>query len=162
MISLITHLKKFFGYRASKKLSDPPSDQSLRVLFAAPTYEQLCKLYHELKSDDEGLPVNVNGEDLLIPIHLLAGSSDASADSEHAIPADQLVKLRNSQVKIFLVLQEVGAQISQSSTTTSEIWGVDKIPLEFEEWAELPVIEYLFTQYALTADFTRRKKYPVT
>ena len=52
MISLITHLKNFLVTELQKAIGSS-SDQSLRVLFAAPTYEQLCKLYHELKSDDD-------------------------------------------------------------------------------------------------------------
>ena len=42
----------------------------------------------------------------------------------------------------FLVLQEVGAQISQSGTTTSENWGIDRILLDFSSWSETPLIQY--------------------
>ena len=147
MASLTTQLKSYLATELKKAIGSSP-DQSLRVLFAAPEYSQLVSLYNELKADDGGFLVSVSGKDLSIPVHLLSETFSGHSDNMDGIAPDQLVKLRNSSVKIFLVLQEVGAQISQSSTTTSEIWGVDKIFSEFDKWVELPVIQYLIEQYA--------------
>ena len=154
MNTLVHHLKNFLVKELSKVL-DSSTGQSLRVLFSAPNYSQLVHLYTELTSD---LKIVSESIDLSIPVYLLSKTSDNSSHDNREITADHLVKLRNSSVTRFLILKEVGAQISQSSTTTSENWGVDKILSDFDEWVSLPIIQYLIEQYAMQPCLPKDKK----
>lgn len=144
MMSLNQHLLSFLRHEVKVALSKSEGS-SLRLVFSAPPKSYLSSLFEFITEDGTGLKIESDGADLIVPTFLLDNSAtDPSQKQEVArCTPTYLTTIRNIDLPVWLVLQEVSAKANRSLETTSVAIGIFKEVKDFDDWMAAPIVQYL-------------------
>lgn len=155
MKSLNEHLLDYIKHEVEVAVSKS-TGSSLRIVFSSPPKNYLSSLFDFITGDGTGLSIETGNSQIeKIPTYLL--DNNATDPKQKQLVArctpTYLTTIRNMDMPIWLVLQEVSAKANRSLETTSVPIGIYKEVRDFNDWLTAPIVEYLvdevFAEYKL-------------